>query len=74
MRLHTGGFVKATSNTNVKGNDGPESTVRAGNPAARNPRDARGNKAAQKKNRKELDVAEDHKTEDMEKAHRGTFP
>jgi hypothetical protein len=64
----------SNSNTNVKGNDGPANTQTAENPAAKNPRDARANKTAQKNNRKALGVAEDHKTEAMEKEHRGTFP
>ena len=36
--------------------------------------DARGNSAKQRVNQQRMGVAEDHKTEQMKKRHRGTFP
>ena len=40
----------------------------------KNPSDARGDEEKQEKNRKDLGVGPDHKTEDMEESKRGTFP
>lgn len=38
------------------------------------PGDARRDKQQQRKNRDELGVNDEHKTPEMEKGHRGTFP
>jgi hypothetical protein len=40
----------------------------------RRPEDARDDHARQQRNRKDMGVREDHKTEDMEDKGRGTFP
>ena len=40
----------------------------------KNPKDAREDESRLKKNQAELGVEEDHKTDDMEKGGRGTFP
>jgi hypothetical protein len=40
----------------------------------KNPKDARENDARLTENQRDLGVAEDHKTEDMEEDGRGTFP
>ena len=40
----------------------------------KNPRDVRENDAKLAENQNDLGVREDHKTEDMEGGHRGTFP
>ena len=47
------------------------------NPApqtGKNPRDARDDQEQIKQNQRELGVEDDHKTDDMEKGGRGTFP
>lgn len=41
---------------------------------ARSGTDARGQPEKQKDNQKRLRVGEDHKTPEMKKGHRGTFP
>ena len=64
----------ANANTNVKGNSEPEPFIPTENPVAKNPRDAQEEKEKMKQNRKKLGVEEDHKTKDMEKSNRGTFP
>ncbi len=38
------------------------------------PEDARGDPGRQERNREEMGVEEDHRTEDMQKGKRGTFP
>lgn len=43
-------------------------------PARPPPGDARHDKEQQKRNRENLGVDEQHKTPEMEKGHRGTFP
>ena len=43
-------------------------------PTGKREGDARDEKSELKKNRKDLGVGEDHKTGDMDKRHRGTFP
>ena len=40
----------------------------------KNPNDARDDDRKLAENQKDLGVEPDHKTEEMEKAHRGTFP
>ena len=40
----------------------------------KNPKDAREDDAQLSKNQKDLGVGDDHKTEEMEEGHRGTFP
>jgi hypothetical protein len=40
----------------------------------RNPHDAREDDGQLAENQRELGVGKDHKTEDMERGHRGTFP
>jgi hypothetical protein len=40
----------------------------------KNPKDARENDARLTENQRDLGVGQDHKTEDMEEGHRGTFP
>lgn len=42
--------------------------------AGKHERDAREDLARQRKNREEMGVEEDHRTQDMEKRERGTFP
>jgi hypothetical protein len=39
-----------------------------------NPQDARDDESRLKENREDLGVGEDHKTEEMERGRRGTFP
>ena len=48
----------------------PEPAAQTG----KNERDARGDEGKLHKNQQELGVGEDHKTEEMEKGSRGTFP
>lgn len=40
----------------------------------KNPHDAREDEAQLEKNQADLGVGDDHKTDDMERGHRGTFP
>ena len=40
----------------------------------KNPKDGREDEAKLRENQEELKVGEDHKTDDMEQGHRGTFP
>lgn len=40
----------------------------------KNPKDAREDDRKLHENQKDLGVGEDHKTEEMEQGHRGTFP
>jgi hypothetical protein len=40
----------------------------------KNPKDAREDDGKLAKNQKDLGVTDDHKTEEMEQANRGTFP
>jgi hypothetical protein len=40
----------------------------------KNEHDAREDAGKLKENRQDLGIADDHKTEDMEREHRGTFP
>ena len=40
----------------------------------KNPNDARGDDDKLVKNQKDLGIAPDHKTEEMEESNRGTFP
>ena len=54
----------------VKHEKPPEPAAQTG----KNPRDARDAETMVHRNQKELGVGEDHKTEDMEKGGRGTFP
>lgn len=42
--------------------------------ASKRPEDARDKPSQQERNRKDMGVAPDHRTQDMEKGKRGTFP
>ena len=54
----------------IKHEKPPEPAAQTG----KNERDARDDEGKLHRNQKELGVGEDHKTEEMEKGSRGTFP
>ncbi len=56
--------------TEVKHEKPPQPATQTG----KNPRDAREDDSKLAENQRELDVGEDHKTEEMERGNRGTFP
>lgn len=56
--------------TDTKHDQPPQPAPQTG----KHPRDARDDDAQLGENQRELGVGDDHKTEDMEHGHRGTFP
>lgn len=64
--------MKSTEDSKIKDVDAP--VVPAEKPVATNSHGLLGDKEKMKQNRKKLGVEEDHKTKEMEKSKRGTFP
>lgn len=64
---------RANHGTQLQGTPKQEKTAPAPQ-TGKNPHDARGDKEKLVENQQDLGVRDDHKTEDMEKADRGTFP
>lgn len=65
--------------SNVKGGAGEtraqeRDQSEAPDDAGKRPEDARSEPAQQEKNREDMGVNPDHKTQDMERGKRGTFP
>ena len=56
--------------TETKHDKPPQPAAQTG----KNPRDAREDEGKLTENQRELGVGDDHKTDDMERGHRGTFP
>ena len=65
-RANHGTQLKGTPQQDVP----PPPTAQTG----KNPNDAREDEAKLTENQKDLGVGKDHKTEEMEEGHRGTFP
>ena len=65
---------RANHGTKLQGTPKHEKPPEPAAQTGKNPRDARDDDGKLAENQQDLGVGADHKTEDMEEGHRGTFP